>query len=95
MATHASALKAHRQSLVHRERNRRFVKLFDEVLAGPRADKLVRDDKTTARTWSFLATPAWPRRTGWCRPPLRSACWGSRASAPARSCPLTTCRPFI
>lgn len=24
MATHASALKAHRQSLVHRERNRRF-----------------------------------------------------------------------
>jgi small subunit ribosomal protein S20 len=24
LATHASALKAHRQSLVHRERNRRF-----------------------------------------------------------------------
>ena len=24
MATHASALKAHRQSLVHRERNRKF-----------------------------------------------------------------------
>ena len=24
MATHASALKAHRQSLVHRERNRRY-----------------------------------------------------------------------
>ena len=24
MATHASALKAHRQSVVHRERNRRF-----------------------------------------------------------------------
>ena len=32
MATHASALKAHRQSLVHRERNRRFRSQLRTVL---------------------------------------------------------------
>ena len=32
MATHASALKAHRQSLVHRERNRKFRSQLRTVL---------------------------------------------------------------
>ena len=47
MATHASALKAHRQSLVHRERNRRFRSQLRTTLKQIRS---VRDkDKAAAR----------------------------------------------
>jgi small subunit ribosomal protein S20 len=47
VATHASALKAHRQSLVHRERNRRFRSQLRTTL---KQIRLVMDkDKAAAR----------------------------------------------
>ena len=45
MATHASALKAHRQSLVHRERNRKFRSQLRSTLKDIRG---VIDSKDTA-----------------------------------------------
>ena len=45
MATHASALKAHRQSLVHRERNRKYRSQLRSTLKQIRA--LLDDPKNT------------------------------------------------
>ena len=47
MATHASALKAHRQSLVHRERNRRFRSQLRTTLKQIRS--VMDKDKAAAR----------------------------------------------
>ena len=47
MATHASALKAHRQSLVHRERNRRFRSQLRTTLKQIRS--VIDKDKAAAR----------------------------------------------
>jgi small subunit ribosomal protein S20 len=47
VATHASALKAHRQSLVHRERNRRFRSQLRTTLKQIRA--YIDDPKNTAK----------------------------------------------
>ena len=48
MATHASALKAHRQSLVHRERNRKFRSQLRTTLKQIRS-VIDAKDKTAAR----------------------------------------------
>ena len=47
MATHASALKAHRQSLVHRERNRKFRSQLRSTLKQIRA--FIDDPKSAAK----------------------------------------------
>jgi len=47
VATHASALKAHRQSLVHRERNRRFRSQLRTTLKQIRS--VMDKDKAAAR----------------------------------------------
>ncbi len=49
MATHASALKAHRQSLVHRERNRRYRSQLRSTLKQIRT-VLDSKDQTAANT---------------------------------------------
>jgi small subunit ribosomal protein S20 len=48
VATHESALKAHRQSLVHRERNRRFRSQLRTTLKQIRS--VMDKDKAAART---------------------------------------------
>ena len=47
MATHASALKAHRQSLVHRERNRKYRSQLRSTLKQIRA--VIDKDKAAAK----------------------------------------------
>ena len=47
MATHASALKAHRQSLVHRERNRRYRSQLRATLKQIRS--VIDKDKSAAK----------------------------------------------
>jgi small subunit ribosomal protein S20 len=47
LATHASALKAHRQSLVHRERNRRYRAQLRSTLKQIRT--VIDTDKTAAK----------------------------------------------
>lgn len=47
MATHASALKAHRQSLVHRERNRKYRSQLRSTLKEIRA--VIEKDKAAAK----------------------------------------------
>ena len=47
MATHASALKAHRQSLVHRERNRKYRSQLRSTLKQIRVS--IAKDKTAAQ----------------------------------------------
>ena len=47
MATHASALKAHRQSLVHRERNRKYRTQLRSTLKEIRA--VIEKDKAAAK----------------------------------------------
>ena len=47
MATHASALKAHRQSLVHRERNRKYRSQLRSTLKEIRA--VIDKDKAAAK----------------------------------------------
>lgn len=52
MATHASALKAHRQSLAHRERNRRYRSQLRSTLKEIRSfiDDPKKSDQTAAKT---------------------------------------------
>lgn len=53
MATHASALKAHRQSLVHRERNRKYRSQLRSTLKQIRAfidDPKAGKDQVAAKT---------------------------------------------
>jgi small subunit ribosomal protein S20 len=52
VATHASALKAHRQSLVHRERNRKFRSQLRTTLKQIRTDIAAKDNAAAKKQLS-------------------------------------------